>query len=163
MPSATEIRTRMKELAQLLDYKYHDLSHLSSAMYCQVEEKYNDYKNDAMATLGDAVLKLVLTEYLFDLGLDKNEITEKKQLLESNAALKHMTDKTEMYRFAYNDDYFYDDAPRHKRLPYDDHDIYLEATVAAIYKDRGLKYVRAWILRFWEKHLPAFGRIKEGH
>lgn len=162
MPSAKEIRMRMKELAQLLDYQYHDLSHLAKAMYCQREEKYNDFQNDAMATLGDAVLKLVLTEHFFDRGLDKNEITDLKKLLESNAALKSMTDKTGIYHFAYNDLYFYDDAPPHQRLPYDDHDIYLEATVAAIYKDRGLDYVRDWILRFWAKHLSNFHSITGG-
>ena len=152
MLSKSLIETRMKALAKQLDYAYADLSHLSAAMYCKQEQKRNDYTNDAMATLGDTVLKLVLAEYFFDLGMDKDEITKRKLELEKNATLKDICDKAGIYDFAYNDHYFSGDAPPNARLPYSDHDFYVEAIIGAIYKDRGLAFVRNWILHFWPKN-----------
>lgn len=152
MISKRIIRERMRELAKRLDYEYRDISHLCAAMFCKQEERYNDYTNDAMATLGDTVLKLVLAEHFFDLGMDKDEITKRKILLEKNSTLKDICDKVGVYHFAYNEQFFADDAPVGKHLPYSDHDFYMEAIVAAVYKDRGLAYVRDWILRFWPKH-----------
>ena len=152
MLSKKLIQTRMQELAKRLDYDYRDISHLSSAMFCKQQERYNNYTNDAMATLGDTVLKLVLAEHFFDKGMDKDEITKRKILLEKNSTLKDICDKVGVYHYAYNEQFFADDAPLGQRLPYSDHDFYLEAIVAAIYKDRGLEYVRGWILRFWPKH-----------
>ena len=160
MLSKQIIQQRMRELAKQLDYDYADLSHLSAAMFCKAEEKYNDYTNDAMATLGDAVLKLVLAEYFFDLGMDKDEITKRKLELEKNATLKTICDRAELYAYAYNEHYFSGDAPPHKRLPYSDHDFYVEAVIGAIYKDPGLAYVRDWILHFWPKH--GFPLISKG-
>lgn len=152
MPTNEKIEARMARLAELIGYEYHDLSHLKAAMYCAKEEGKNDYTNDAMATLGDAVMKLVWSEHLFEMGLDKDEITERKAELEKNATLRRICDATGIHRFAYNDEFFADEAPTHRKLPYGNHDIYLEAIIAAIYKDRGLAYVRAWILQLWRAH-----------
>ena len=152
MPSDAKIRTRMQELADILDYTPHDLSYLARAMYCQKEQGRNDYTNDAMATLGDAVLKLVWSEHFFLEGLDKDEISRRKVPLERNATLKAMCDKVGIYPFAYNDSYFANEAPKTRRLPYGSHDFYLEAIIAAISLDRGLDYTREWVLKFWKKH-----------
>ena len=105
-----------------------------------------------MATLGDAVLKLVWSEHFFLEGLDKDEISRRKVPLERNATLKAMCDKVGIYPFAYNDSYFANEAPKTRRLPYGSHDFYLEAIIAAIYLDRGLDYTREWVLKFWKKH-----------
>ncbi len=152
MPSDEKIRARMQELADKLEYDYHDLSHLSRAMYCQKEEGKNDYTNDAMATVGDAVLKLIWSDYFFDMGFDKDEISQRKTHLEKNATLKALCDKVGIYPFAYNDEYFANEAPKTRRLPYGNHDFYMEAIIAAIYRDRGLDYTREWVLKFWKKH-----------
>ena len=151
MPSEAKIRTRMAELATLLGYDYLDLSHLSKAMYCKREGRKN-YANDAMATLGDAVLKLIFSEHFFSMGLDKDEITHRKIPLEKNATLKAICDELGIYAYAYNDDYFGDEAPPRHRLPYGEHDFYLEAIVAAVYLDRGLEHARQWVLNFWKKY-----------
>ena len=151
MPSEAMIRARMAELAAILCYDYRDLAHLAKAMYCKRQGRKN-YTNDAMATLGDAVLKLIFSEYFFNLGLDKDEITRRKIPLEKNATLKAMCDKLGIYAYAYNDEYFGDEAsPRH-RLPYGSHDFYMEAIVAAVYLDRGAEYTRQWVLELWKKH-----------
>ena len=151
MPNETQIRTRMTELARILEYDYRDLTHLSRALYCKRQGRKN-YTTDAMATLGDAVLKLIFSEHFFAMGLDKDEITRRKIPLEKNATLKAMCDKLGIYPFAYNDQHFGDEAtPRH-RLPYGAHDFYLEAIVAAVYLDRGQEYTRQWVLELWKKY-----------
>ncbi len=155
MPTTQRITQRMKELAERLRYPYRDLSHLARAMYCKKEPGRGNYANDAMATVGDAVLKLVWSEHFFDAGLDKDEITERKADLENNATLKNLCDLVGAQRFAYNDDYFADEAPAHRRLPHRDHDFYMEAIIAAIYRDLGLEAVREWILRFWGDNTTA--------
>ena len=154
MPSTEKIQARMQELARLIGYEYKDISHLCAAMHCKREREKGNYTNDAMATLGDTVLKLVFCEYFFNMGLDKDEITERKVHLERNATLKRICDKLGLYRFAYNDRFFADEAPKNSRLPYGNHDIYLEAIIAAIYRDRGLAYTKKWILAFWRAHVP---------
>ena len=152
MLSKERINARMQELAGRLDYDYRDISHLAAAMFCKRQEGYNNFTNDAMATLGDTVLKLVLAEHFFDRGMDKDEITKRKIALEKNATLKDICDRVGVFPYAYNEQFFSGDAPVGQELPYSDHDFYLEAIVAAIYKDRGLDYVRDWILRFWRKN-----------
>ena len=152
MLSQKKINARMHELAALFDYDCRKLSHIKAAMYCKKEEGRNDYTNDAMATLGDAVMKLVWSEHFFAMGLDKDGITERKAALEKNATLRRICDRVGIYRYAYNDHFFADEAPKNQRLPYGKHDIYLEALIAAVYLDRGLDYTRAWILRFWQKN-----------
>ena len=159
MPSQTLIEARMQELAQKLNFAYRDLSHLSRAMYCKKEAGRSNYTNDAMATVGDAVLKLIWSEHLFDQGLDKDEITAKKADLENNTTLKNLCDLVGAQHYAYNDEHFADEAPAHRRLPHRDHDFYIEAIIAAIYLDRGLEFTRRWVLDFWGAHEEAICRV----
>lgn len=155
MPTNQQIGARMRRLAERIGYEYHDLSYLKEAMHCVKEEGKNDYTNDAMATLGDAVMKLIWSEYFFDKGLDKDEITVRKAALEQNATLRKISDEKGIARFAYNDEFFADEAPENRKLPYGKHDIYVEAIIAAIYKDRGLDYVRQWLIALWGQVLRA--------
>jgi dsRNA-specific ribonuclease len=155
MPTNQQIGARMRRLAERIGYEYHDLSYLKEAMRCVKEEGKNDYTNDAMATLGDAVMKLIWSEYFFDKGLDKDEITVRKAALEQNATLRKISDEKGIARFAYNDEFFADEAPDNRKLPYGKHDIYVEAIIAAIYKDRGLDYVRQWLIALWGQVLRA--------
>ena len=155
MPTNQQIGARMRRLAERIGYEYHDLSYHKEAMHCVKEEGKNDYTNDAMATLGDAVMKLIWSEYFFDKGLDKDEITVRKAALEQNATLRQISDEKGIARFAYNDEFFADEAPDNRKLPYGKHDIYVEAIIAAIYKDRGLDYVRQWLIPLWGEVLGA--------
>ena len=152
MPDKAKIHARMHALAARIGYAYRDLSHLAAAMYCKKEAGKANYTNDAMATLGDAVLDLVWSEYFFERGLDKDEITAQKTNLVNNTTLKRLRDAEGIQNDAYNDDFFADEAPPHRRLPQPDHDFYMEAIIAAIYLDLGLEAARAWILAFFEKH-----------
>lgn len=159
MPSKERILKEMAELAEKLSYAYQDLAHLSRAMYCKKERGHSNYTNDAMATLGDAVLKLIWSEHFFAQGLDKDEITARKADLENNGTLKNLCDLVGAQAYAYNDHYFASEAPAHSRLPHRDHDFYIEAIIAAIYLDRGLEFTRRWVLDFWGAHEEAICRV----
>lgn len=160
MPKSEQILARMEELAGRLDYDFHDLSYLAQAMYCEREEGRFNYTNDAMATVGDAVMKLIWSELFYSMGLDKDEITRRKADMENNRTLKNLCDTVEAHKFAYNDRYFATEAPKNRPLPHYDHDFYMEAIAAAIYQDRGLAYTREWAIRFFEKHKDAIVAVK---
>ena len=160
MPTSEEILARMEKLAERLGYDYHDLTYLAQAMYCEREPGRFNYTNDAMATVGDAVLKLIWSELFYSMGLDKNEITRRKANMENNRTLKNLCDTVEAHLFAYNDRYFATEAPKRNPLPHYDHDFYIEAIVAAIYQDRGLAYTREWAIRFWQAHEDAIVEVK---
>lgn len=136
------IIAKMIELAKLIDYKFNDISFIQKAMHCQIIHKNGDgknrknYTNDRYATLGDAILKFVLSEYLFDKGCDKAEITQRKQALEDNNTLFNLCNKSGIFRYAYNDLYFSDNAPPENQVYHSTHDVYIEAIIAAIYKDK---------------------------
>lgn len=152
------INQKMFELAKRIDYKPKDISFLKAAMYCQITHKKDDgkhrknYTNDRYATLGDTILKFVLTEYLFDKERDKDEITQEKERIERNSTLYALCEKHEIFRYAYNDSYFYDDAPQQNKVPHSNHDVYIEAIIAAIYKDKGIDYCKKWIITFLQKN-----------
>lgn len=57
-----------------------------------------------------------------------------------------MCDDLKIYEYAHNDEYFFSEAPKNKKLPKPKHDIYIEAIIAAIYKDRGISYCKNWII-----------------
>ena len=152
MPSNEQIIARMQALAGRLGYPYRDIAHLARAMYCKKEAGKDNYTNDAMATLGDAVLDLVWSEHFFQNGLDKDEITEQKKRLVNNCTLRRIRDALDVQRDAYNDAYFADEAPAHRRLPQPEHDFYMEAIIAAVYLDLGLEAARTWILDLWGQY-----------
>ena len=155
MPSKQQIEEKMHALGTRLGITVRDTQHLAKAMYCEREGRDN-YTNDAMATLGDAVLKLIWSEYFFDKGYAKDRISAYKADMENNATLKNLCERIGIYDFAYNDLYFGDEAEPHQYgPPRPDHDFYLEAVIAAIYRDRGLEYTRRWVLSFWQKHTDA--------
>lgn len=156
------IEEKMIELSRLINYDYNDISYLKDAMHCQIFHKDGDgknrknYTNDGYATLGDAVLKLVLTEYLYDKEYDKAEITSIKQKFEKNSTLFDLCTESGVFKYAYNDLYFAECAPSKNRVFHSTHDVYIEAIIAAIYKDKGLNYCRDWIFSFFKKYNIIF-------
>lgn len=140
---------KMKQLAELIHYDPGDITHLANAMYVKELDNGNtsnkEYYNGSLATLGDTVLKMIITEKLYHEGKDRGDITITKSDIEKNAALHLKTLKYNIQSFAYNDQYFFDEAPKHLQLPNPGHDIYIEAIIGAIYLDRGLKYCKNWI------------------
>lgn len=147
------INLKMKELAKRINYKYKNLNYLKSAMYSKKIKQTNDgkhrtnYTNDSLATLGDAVLKLIISEINYDNNYDKKDITENRIKVENNDYLFKLCCKLEIYKYAYNDNYFYEASPQENKIPHSKHDVYVEALIGAIYKDRGLNYTKKWYIQ----------------
>ena len=156
------IIAKMNELAVRIDYIPNDINYLTKAMYCQIIHSESDgknrknYKNDSLATLGDSLLKFILTEYLFDKGYDKADITIKKQQLEDNTTLFDLCNDSGIFRYSYNDSYFLDNAPLENQVHHSKHDVYLEAIIAAIYKDKGFEYCKKWTISFFQQYKILF-------
>lgn len=149
---------KMIELAKSINYEPTDITFLQKAMYCQIIHKIGDgknrknYTNDIYATFGDTILKFILTEYLFDKGCDKAEITQKKQTIENNSTLYDLCNDSGIFQYAYNDLYFSPYAPKENQVYHSKHDVYIEAIIAAIYKDKGFEYCRNWVISFFNKY-----------
>ncbi len=159
MISKDEIKEWMKELAEYIGYEYKDISWLEKAMYTKVighkaggGNNRDNYSNGQMAALGNAVLKMIVAEELFDNELSLSEIDNHKNRPQDYENLFKIDWEKRIYRFAYDDtgNCFAMRDGEHPPLPV--HDLYIEAIVAAIYKDRGYDYARNWVIEFFEKN-----------
>ena len=153
------IKTQMQKLANLLSYKYKNITWLAKAMYAKKIDNKNepDYYNSSLATLGDTVLKCILAEILFDQNKTKQEITLQKSEKECNKKLHEIDVKLKIYTFAYNDQFWFEEAIEAVKLshtmpvyllPNKKHELYLEAIIGAIYKDKGINYCKKWYFNF---------------
>lgn len=154
------IEKKMLELAEFLGYEFNDLTYLKKAMNCTRIHRNGDggnrdnCENSALSTLGDAVLKLVLTDYYFEQDDDCGSITKNRIDSEKNLQLKGLCDKSGLIRFAYNEFHFNDEEniPDHEKPRAGQHDLYVEAVIGAVYKDRGYDYAKSWTVKLFEKY-----------
>ena len=150
----SRIEKEMHELETKLEYTFHDISLLAEAMRSQKLEKLPDdgknqkeYSNEALAFLGDTIIKFLIAEYLYGDGNNKRKgaMTDKKSRLEKNPTMHNIMIKEELISYAYNDMYFVmDNPPDHLKVATKEHDPYIEAITAAIYKDGGWEAVTLW-------------------
>lgn len=153
-----EIEEKMQELAGKLGYEYSDLHWLKNAMCANKVGNIDDgkhrknYENDALATLGDSVLKFILTDFFYKKKQDKQYITEEKKKIESNEVLFRVFNDLGFYKYAYKDDCFYEDALKENHVSNSKHNQYMEAIIGAIYKDKGIEYAKEWVLSFFRKN-----------
>lgn len=158
MLSDIEIEEKMNEFANRLGYEYCDISWLKWSMNAKKIENKDDgkhrknYENDALATLGDSILKFVLTEYFFDKVQDKKYITDEKKKIEDNKTLFELSNQLKIYEFAYNDKYFYGESPKEDKVSNKKHNSYIEAIIGAIYKDKRIEYTKEWVIDFLKKN-----------
>ena len=148
-PTEDAIERKMRELAGKLDYQFKDLKHLKDAMYTRKVGSTSkpNYTNSSLATVGDAVLKLIIADSLFHQGKTRGDITEDKKKMESNKKFHLISERLGLCHYAYNDDYFFDDTPDHQQMPGGEHDIYLEAVAGAVFHDLGFEECRKWVER----------------
>lgn len=144
------IEKEMHELDRKIDYKFDDIKWLSKAMgSIKLEELDNEYANGALATVGDAIIKFVLADKLFqDMKYPtKGNITNEKEKLEKNSTFHNLINGENWIDYAYNDFQFYsDNVPDHEKVANNGHDSYVEAIVAAIYYDSNFDIVKEWIV-----------------
>ena len=150
-----KIRERMQELNERIGSPVENPMLLAPAMDATREDdqfkgkNHDNHRNEALATLGDAVLRLVLAEMLFSEG-SKGRITEEKQALENNGALYQVFVEQGLYKFAFTDNGFSDEVGDHQRVSnHGDHSPYIEAIIGVIYREYGLEAVRKWILEWY--------------
>lgn len=111
----------------------------------------DNHINDALATVGDAILKSLIADFLYiNVSQLKVEITELKTDLENNSTLHSIEMNTGIIKFAHNDKHFYCDenVPNNEQVFCREHDSYLEAIVGAIYYDSGFFSVKKWFMNY---------------
>ena len=93
-------------------------------------------KNTALATVGDAILKAILSDYFFSSNCEarKGEITKNKEKLENNNVVYEVMERFDLKQYTYNDYAFSTDPQKdHQKVGDSKHNQYIEAIVAAIY------------------------------
>ena len=142
-----DIESKMEELSKKIEYEFKDISLLKKAMDSTKIQEKKEHSNQCLATVGDAVLKLLISDYLFYIGKisTKGELTEKKKELENNKVLYKIVTNEEIINFAFNDKHFYSkENPQHEKVALSKHDSYLEAIIGAIFYDGGFEKTKIW-------------------
>ena len=152
----SRIEKEMHELETKLGYIFHNISFLADAMKSQKLEKLpgdgdnqKEYSNEALAFLGDTIIKFLITSHLYgtENGNDnrKGPMTIKKSELERNCIFHKIMIEEGLISYSYHDKHFHMDNPSdHEKVVTKQHDPYIEAIAAAIYKDGGWKAVTTW-------------------
>lgn len=84
-----KIRLKMTELQEKIGYQFSDINWLSAAMKSEkievrnVSKNHKEYTNEGLATVGDAVLKAVISDFLY-----KGGVTRKGEILQERVNLK---------------------------------------------------------------------------
>ena len=148
------IENEMHKLEIKLGYTFKNISFLSEAMKSQKLEKLptdgknqKEYSNEALAFLGDTIIKFLIAKHLYGDGIDrrKGDMTIKKSKLENNSIFHEIMEKENLISYSYHDKYFSkDNPPEHEKVVTKQHDPYIEAIAAAIYKDGGWEAVNKW-------------------
>jgi ribonuclease-3 len=114
--------------------------------------KKPDCKNTALATVGDAILKVILADFIFAKSkwkARKGEITKEKEKLEKNPVLYEVMKRFDLKQYTYNDYVFFTDIQEdHQKVADGKHNQYIEAIVAAIYYDQGFDKAKEWVLDY---------------
>lgn len=152
------VRKRMIELAEWLEYEYLDITWLEKAMYCNIigrkggGKNRDNYSNGKQAALGNAVLKMIVADELFDQGKSLGEVDNHKNRPQDYQSLFHLDWDNKIYQYAYDDHIDYRGSVGGVHPPLPAHDLYIEAIVGAIYKDRGIEYTKEWVKAFLKRN-----------
>ena len=163
MVSEERIIEKMHELERELGLSFKEIQWLAIAMNStrlpklsgDGKNKKPDCNNTALATVGDAVLKAILSDFLFLCFTSENkmarmgEITHAKERLENNQVLYEVMGRYDLKKYTYNDYAFYTDPQKdHERVGDSKHNQYVEAIIAAIYYDQGFDKTKEWVLNY---------------
>lgn len=162
------IKENMLELGEKIKYHFKDISLLARAMGAiKIEisdqgKNNKEYANSVLATLGDAILKAVLTDILYrSYGIQtKGQLTAKKSEVEKSSVLHNIMNREKLIDYAFNEKHFYKDTeiPDNEKVVNNNHDQYIEAIVAAIYYDSNYDTVKEWISEWL---FPLLNKYKE--
>ena len=152
------IENEMRKLEIKIDYHFNDISWLAKAMgSIKIEvsgqgKNASEYANEGLATVGDAILKFVIADYLYSIEkiTTKGKITTTKSGLENNSTMHKIMREEGLIAYVYNNLHFYadKDIPEHEKVVCNKHDSYVEAIVGAVYYDSDYDTTRSWILNW---------------
>lgn len=132
------------------------LTHRSYA----VENKLS-YDNQRLEFLGDAVLEIILTDYLYRLypEADEGVMTKMRSALARQDTIAQLARKMELGSYMYigNGEMSSGGADRDSTLC----DLF-EAVLGACYLDQGMDFSRRWLLKLLTVNLPAPHRLLPG-
>ena len=159
MVNEKRIIKKMQQLQNHLKISFDDIEWLAKAMNSTPlpklpsdgKNKDPDCKNTALATVGDAILKAILSDYFFSSNCEarKGEITKNKEKLENNNVLYEVMERFDLKQYTYNDYAFFTDPQEdHQKVGDSKHNQYIEAIVAAIYYDQGFDKAKEWVLDY---------------
>lgn len=164
----SRIEKEMHELEAKLGYTFKDISLLAEAMKSQKLENllgdgdnHTEYSNESIAFLGDVIIKFLLAEHLYGDGENKRKgaMTDEKSELEKNETMHSIMINEGLILYSYHDKYFHmDNPPQHEQVVTKEHDPYIEAITAAIFKDGGWEAVTVW---FENWLLPLLKKYKD--
>ena len=128
-----------------IGYRFRDPSLLLQALTHSSIKTMDNPSNERLEFLGDSVLGLVMTEFLYNYFKDHTEgdLTQIKSVVVSTSILAKESERLTL-------DGFYNvgkGVTRKRKLPISLQANVFEAVVAAIYKDSGLETARRFILR----------------
>ena len=149
----------MQKLEKHIGIKFNEINWLAKAMNStrlpklssDGKHKVPDCKNTALATVGDAILKAILSDHFFQSNCEarKGQITENRKKLENNNVLYEVMERFDLKRYTYNDYAFFTDIQKgHQKVGDSKHNQYIEAIVAAIYYDQGFDKAKDWVLDY---------------
>lgn len=150
------ITDKMNEFQKKINYYFENIDNLKKAMRVvkikpeNRSKKCLEYTNSALATVGDAFLKAVLSDYFYSSkGIkSKGDLTDSKSILESNKTLHSLVMSEGWIYYAYNEYGFFGDEniEEHLKVKSTKHDPYVEAIIGAIYYDSNYETLKKWII-----------------
>ena len=142
--TAEEIE-RLKRCQERIGYRFRNPRLLLQALTHASIKTIDNPSNERLEFLGDSVLGLVVTEFLYNYleHLDEGELTQIKSVVVSSAVLARERERLGLER-----DYGVGKGvTRRRQLPPSLRANVFEAVVAAIYRDAGLEPARRFVLR----------------
>ncbi len=145
----------MKELEAKIDQKFNNILILAKAMKSErievpnFRKNHREYSNEALATVGDAILKAAIADRLFRGSPDiaNGELTIAKKRLENYKTLHGIDCGEGIIDYAFNEKHFHNDpnVPEQEKVVSKDHDAYIEVIVGAICYDSIFETTMQWI------------------
>jgi ribonuclease-3 len=162
MKLSSQRKKQLEELQKGLNVKFMHLNLLNQALthasYAKSFNKKNIPYNEKLEFLGDAVLELVIVEYLFKKypRFDEGKLSKSRSMIVSEEALSHYARKANIgpYILISEDQ---------KGIQSQDAllaDTY-EAIIGALYLDRGLRTVRDFILNMLTKEEKKIKKMRD--
>lgn len=129
------------KIQEIINYKFNNIKYLEEAMNKEKLHSLYDgknrenYKNEALALVGDKLISLILTELVYSTYNDKQYIAEISGILVSNKILVMVRNKHKILECF--DDYDPNDEIKH--------DMFIEAITGAIYLDSNFDTLKSWV------------------